>query len=258
MSLAVCRKRSFSDDISPSASPSLTKKHRFSSAGSPPALFSGSSLVDHLRINYPTMSVQVIEKALLDCGFDLDATIRRLDELRLSYPEGNSGSAVEDDDTSLISGGMSTDEQSVPVEAASTHNLPTNGSEWVELLVKEMAGATTMDDARACAARVLEALEKSIYARAGTEAVENSMKLKEKNDVLLQENTCLKRAVVLLSERQKDYDIRRQELEQLKQLVDNYKGQMSALEVKNYALTMYLQQAQQNNSMHGHFNPDVF
>ena len=44
-----------------------------------------------------------------------------------------------------------------------------NGAEWVELFVKEMMSASNMDDARGRASRVLEALEKSISARASAD-----------------------------------------------------------------------------------------
>lgn len=54
--------------------------------------------------------------------------------------------------------------------------LPTDGSEWVELFVREMTNATDMDDARARASRVLEVLEKSIVTR-GTEAMQNFHKV---------------------------------------------------------------------------------
>lgn len=57
-------------------------------------------------------------------------------------------------------------------------DLPKDGSEWVELLVREMMNASNMDDARARASRVLDLLEKSIVARAGTELMQSSHKVK--------------------------------------------------------------------------------
>lgn len=57
-------------------------------------------------------------------------------------------------------------------------DLPKDGSEWVELLVREMMSASNMDDARARASRVLDLLEKSIVARAGTELMLSSHKVK--------------------------------------------------------------------------------
>ncbi|RWV95902.1 hypothetical protein GW17_00041428 [Ensete ventricosum] len=55
--------------------------------------------------------------------------------------------------------------------------LPTDGSEWVELFVREMMSAADIDDARTRASRALEFLEKSIIARAGAEVMENLHKV---------------------------------------------------------------------------------
>lgn len=51
------------------------------------------------------------------------------------------------------------------------------GAEWVELLVREMRSATSMDDARSRATRVLESLEKSISLRATAEAAQSFHKV---------------------------------------------------------------------------------
>lgn len=55
--------------------------------------------------------------------------------------------------------------------------LPENGAEWVDLFVAEMTSATSMDDAKARASRLLEILEKSIMARAADGAAENLQKV---------------------------------------------------------------------------------
>ena len=52
-----------------------------------------------------------------------------------------------------------------------------DGAEWVNLFVSEMMNATSPDDARARASRVLEILEKSISARAGAEAAQTFQKV---------------------------------------------------------------------------------
>ncbi|KAI8018324.1 hypothetical protein LOK49_LG04G02528 [Camellia lanceoleosa] len=58
-------------------------------------------------------------------------------------------------------------------------------------------------------------------------------------------------AVAIQHERQKEYDYKNQEVRHLEQLVSQYQEQLRTLEVNNYALTMHLQQAQQNNSLPG-------
>lgn len=60
---------------------------------------------------------------------------------------------------------------------------------------------------------------------------ENIM-LKEQIELLLRENSILKRAVAIQHERQKEYDDRNQEVQQLKQLITQYQEQLRTLEVK--------------------------
>lgn len=68
-------------------------------------------------------------------------------------------------------------------EAAASENLTApssvslDGREWVDLFVREMMSATSVDDARTRAARALEALESSISARAGVDAAQNFHKV---------------------------------------------------------------------------------
>jgi len=68
-------------------------------------------------------------------------------------------------------------------EPAASENLSApssvslDGREWVDLFVREMMSATSVDDARTRAARALEALESSISARAGADAAQNFHKV---------------------------------------------------------------------------------
>ncbi|XP_076904756.1 uncharacterized protein LOC143560315 [Bidens hawaiensis] len=125
-----------------------------------------------------------------------------------------------------------------------------------------MTSATSIDDARLRAMRVLESLEKSITERAAGNAAETlqkeNMMFKEQIEVLLRENTILKRAVAIQHERQREFDERTAEVQQLKQLLSQCHEQIRTLEVNNYALTMHLKQAQGNNSIPGRFHPDIF
>lgn len=73
---------------------------------------------------------------------------------------------------------MSAEEQAASTANASAqNNLPTDGTQWVELFVTEMMSATSVDDARGRAAKVLEVLEKSIRNQATAEAAENFQKV---------------------------------------------------------------------------------
>ncbi|KAG8388266.1 hypothetical protein BUALT_Bualt02G0107800 [Buddleja alternifolia] len=272
MSAVVCGKRSFFEDIesaaaSPaSASPPVYKKFRCSSTTSPvrftysPPVY--PSLVDQLKALFPDMGIQLLEKALEESGNDLDSAIKSLNELRLGYAKCDTGLAAEEY-VSVEKGVTPTRGDSAPLkEPQIQNNLPADGAEWVDLFVREMMSATSIDDARLRAAHVLESLEKSISARASSEAAENFHKenviLKGQIEALIKDNVILKRAVSIQHERQKEYDERNQEVLQLKQLVSQYQEQLRTLEVNNYALTLHLHEAQQSNSIPGRFHPDIF
>jgi len=284
MSAIVCGKRSsiFEDNhnlgVNLAANPPVSKRIRCSSS-SPvrfshptptPTLpsFASSDLIQHLRAIFPHMDHKLLERALEECGNDIDSAIRSLNELRLGSTDNNLGSAAATSDVTLEandqSQGVVTDNGEVPAgeELSAPQNPPMDGADWVELFVREMMSASNVDDARTRASRVLEVLERSICARASAEATQSfhqeNMMLKEQVEALIQENTILKRAVSIQHERQKEYEERNQELQHLKQLVSQYQDQLRTLEVNNYALTMHLKQSQQSNSIPGRFHPDVF
>ncbi|KAJ4831056.1 hypothetical protein Tsubulata_001797 [Turnera subulata] len=284
MSAIVCGKRSFFEELtvnSPpkrircsSSSPVRFSPPRSTQAPSFPSSFNLSSsppshLLDQLASLFPDMDKQVLERALEECGDDLDSAIRSLTELRLgsaAVASTSAAAAVKPDGeaTNAQLHGIPTAEPEVAAaeDPSVPMHLPVDGAEWVELFVREMMSASNMDDARARASRALEVLEKSICARAGAEAAkafqQENIMLKEQVEALIQENSILKRAVSIQHERQKEFEDRSQELQHLKQLVTQYQDQLRTLEVNNYALTMHLKQAQQSNSIPGRFHPDVF
>ncbi|KAL9260036.1 hypothetical protein AKJ16_DCAP05293 [Drosera capensis] len=255
MSAVVCGKRTsfFEDNIQ---SPPVTKRIRRSSSSSsspgrvsPPRNFASSCLVDQLVAVFPGMDKQLnfgalryssfylmhfsqlLEKALEECGNDLDLAIKNLNDLCLGSMENNFPASAHSDIPQ---------EAAANEEAASSENLlasrtlQMDGAEWVELFVREMMSASNIDDARVRAARALEALEKSIFSRATAEAAQNFQQEttmpKEQLQALIQENAILKRAVSIQHERQKEFDEKGQELQQLKQLVSQYQEQLRTLE----------------------------
>lgn len=272
MSAVVCGKRSTSifeefQYITPSPSkkircsadaaslPSSRNPSQFLS----PSIASGSAgdnshLIDHLRSLFPTMEQQYLERALEASGNDLDSAIMSLNDLCLESSSANrANGGVEENGNAL---------PEVSGEESADNNIPKDGSEWVDFFVREMMNASDINDARTRASRTLEVLEKSIITRVNIEATQNfnqeSIVLREQVETLLRENTILKNAVVIQHERQKDFDAKNQELQQLRQLVSQYQEQLSKLEVNNYALAMHLKQAQQGCSIPGRFHPDVF
>ncbi|KAL6563175.1 hypothetical protein OROHE_005762 [Orobanche hederae] len=271
MSAVVCGKRSFFEDVEPAASspnsvsPQIYKKLRCSS-GSSPIRFTYSppvhpSPVDQLKALFPNMEIQLLAKVLEESGDDLNLAINAL-KLRFEYAKCNSGLAAEEN-PNMEKETTVTGEGPVPLEKPGTqNNVPVDGAEWVDLVVKEMMSATSIDDAKSRAARILEILEKSIRVQASAQTAEGFHKenamLKEQIEAILRDNAILKRAVAIQHERQKEYDEKNQEVLQLKQLVSQYQEQLRTLEVNNYALMLHLRQAQQSNSIPGRFNPDVF
>ncbi|KAM3300915.1 hypothetical protein P3S67_015415 [Capsicum chacoense] len=261
MSAIVCGKRNnfFEDLQSPSSSPSPAPKRIRRSPPRSAAVncFYTPLAIDHLVSIFPDMDKQLLERALDECG-DLDSAIKRLNELRLGSAENmgpltGRSDATQENSTPIVTQG---DGGLIPAEDSSAaKELHMMGStEWVELFVKEMMSASNIDDAKARTSRALEALERSICAR----ATEENVMLKQQIEALLQENAILKRAFAIQRERQKEFEDRGNEVNHLKQMVAQYQEQLRTLEVNNYALTMHLKQAQQGNSIPGRFHPDVF
>lgn len=291
MSAIVCGKRSnFFEDTSPtsssssSSSPPVSKRICFSSPSSNSRLspsrtnsifasayssgfsnpFRSTSVhLDNLAAIFPDMDKQLLERALEECGDDLDSAIRSLTELRLGSTVNSSDAAQEANVQVQPTVAVAANVEDASCENPSTTQTPPmDGADWVELFVKEMLNASNIDDARNRASRALEFLEKSIRARATAETAqglqqENNV-LKEQLQALIQENNILKRAVSIQHERQKEFEDKNQELHNLKQMVSQYQEQLRTLEVNNYALTLHLKQAQQSNSLPGRFHPDVF
>ncbi|XP_065868487.1 uncharacterized protein [Euphorbia lathyris] len=245
-------KRSFFHEDLPSAP--VSKRLRCSSSSPSRARFSAPSSLHHLQTLFPLVDPQLLERALEECGNNLDAAIKSLNEHCSESAEHDSGS--NQNQGTLPSDEIATAKESAP------DNLPVNGAEWVDFFLREMMSATSPDDARARTSRVLEILEKSISSQAAKGAVQSfqkeTMMLKENIEVLVRENTILKRAVAIQHERQKEFDDKNKELQQLKQLVSQYHEQLKSLEMKNYALMMHLRQVEQGSSMPGRFHPDVF
>uniref|UniRef100_A0A0D9XBA4 CUE domain-containing protein n=1 Tax=Leersia perrieri TaxID=77586 RepID=A0A0D9XBA4_9ORYZ len=274
MSAAVCGKRasSFFEELPHSPSSPPSKRARFRGGSSPHRPLADPALVANIRAQLPSVGLEFIEKALEDCENDLDSALKCLLDLHVGSTEYNVDPFFQSPS------GMSTELQ-VPDEgisvgnetaaqignAPSADNFPSSSTQWVEILVNEMTSASNVDDAKSRASRVLEVFEKSMISRVGAEAMESFQKVtkqssvyKEQFEAVAKENTILKKAVAIQHERQKENDEKNQELQQLKQLVVQYQEQVRSLEVNNYALSMHLRQAQQGNSIPGHFHRDIF
>ncbi|KAJ9548615.1 hypothetical protein OSB04_021158 [Centaurea solstitialis] len=259
MSAVVCGKRSsyfFEDLNAPSSSsssssaaisPPISKRIRCSSSS--PVRYSSTRFIaiDRLTLLFPHMDKQLLERALNECGDDIETAIKSLTELRLGTVENftsvvNSVAGNESNQQfQPQANGFANGEHSQP------QSEPVDGAEWVNLFVREMLSASNMDDARTRASRALELLEKSITERVTAEASglqQENVMMKEQLQVLIQENALLKRAVTIQHERRKEFEDRGQELHNLKQMVSQYQEQLRTLEVslpnsKNILSTLF-------------------
>lgn len=101
-------------------------------------------------------------KALEEHGSDFNAAMKSLYSLV---------SAEEKKPEDLATGGANDATDAVAAGAYTPTDIPpASGDDWVELLVREVTQSTGTDDAKVRAARVLEALEKMLSARAREEA----------------------------------------------------------------------------------------
>nr|AGV54570.1 hypothetical protein [Phaseolus vulgaris] len=261
MSAAVCgTKRSFFEDLPPS--PPLSKRLRCSSS---PIRFPPLSLIDQLRPLFPHMDDLVLERVLQECGNDIDAAIKRLNELCLGNADGNRNAEGSDVIVNLDAGKLEDNgNASVPEDqpTLNNHHLPVDGAEWMTFLVREMMVATSVDDARARAARMLEVLEKSIRERArggATDALQKeNLMVKEQIEALIKGKNFFKKAFRIPPERFADFGVKNPGLQPLKQLGFQYPGQIRTLGGKKFALAMPLKQGQQGNPFTGNFPPDFF
>ncbi|KAC6256912.1 hypothetical protein FH972_027244 [Carpinus fangiana] len=138
-------------------------------------------------------------------------------------------------------------------------SAPTNGVEWTHSLIKKLMAAKSVEDAMVCTTGVLGDFERSIGARIEAHLNQEIMSLKEQAERLTEENTMLKRAVVIQHERQKEYENKDGELQHVKDVVvPQLREKLRTMEVNNYALSMHLKQALQKSPFPGNFHSYAF
>ncbi|XP_038993350.1 uncharacterized protein LOC120117078 isoform X1 [Hibiscus syriacus] len=175
MSAAVCgSKRSFFEDIPSPPSASVSKKLRRCSPPSPSSVhFSPPpSTLEQLQTLFPNIDPQLLERVLSECSNDIDTAIKRLQELCIGAAGVESG-PFEDLGTTAELGILTNGGEAAAVSVQNppaTENLPVDGAEWVDLFVREMMSATSVDDAKVRASKLLEVPEKAISNRTAEEA----------------------------------------------------------------------------------------
>lgn len=139
-------------------------------------VFSGNSItssaLNHLLMLFSDMDKQLVERALEESSDDLDSSIKRLNELRLGSgdnlrPEAGSFGATHESSSQVFTQGAATTngETTSAEDISSTKVVHFQGTEWVDLFVREMMSVSNIDDAKVCASRALEAFEKATCAR---------------------------------------------------------------------------------------------
>ena len=245
MSAVYCgSKRSYFDDT-PSPPPSSKRFRCYSPSNSPSWSSSPPSSLDQLRAAFPHLELTVLVEALEEHGSDLNAAMKSLYALVSAEEEKRA------------------QELAANKEADAAGTFTASGDDWVALLVREVTQSAGPDDAKFRAERVLEALEKTLSARAHEEAgkkfQEESVAVQQQVEALMKDNTVLKRAVAIQHERQKALEDANQQLEFFKQLIPQHQEKVRNLEVNNYALKLQLEQMEHGNyMMPQRFNPDVF
>lgn len=194
------------------------------------------TLLKALKALFPRMSDETIAHVLEKCGDDVDAAIRRLNDLQLSTPscskeaEGKSQSRSD----------------------ALQHSIATVKPEWVDTLVEQMSMAKNVDDAKERATQVLQSA-----------LVNSQQELMEHADAVQKENVILKRAVGIQNTKIHELIEERKNIEHVVSEVNQLKEKCHALEVHNYSLQLHLKQATSNQqdgcrTPGGPSNPDVF
>ncbi|KAK9678226.1 hypothetical protein RND81_11G197500 [Saponaria officinalis] len=125
---------------------------------------------------------------------------------------------------------------------------------WVDLFVKEMSNATSLDNAKTRVAMVLAARDKE-------KSESTNQPLTEQNVKLSQENAVLKRLVVAQHERIKGLEETKKEMEKLSGMLTQCREELRLSEMNNYALKVHISQAQFGCSSminHTNFPPDVY
>ena len=219
---------------------------------------------------------------LAECGNDIDAAIRRLNQLRLGSAEAQAAAAAQQQQQQAAGAqqrqaeGAATpppqeqapgtqeqqQQQQQQQAAAAAHGGeqqqaaagapgPQTAEQWVDALVGEMAAAASIPDARGRAGKVLHSFEQFVLSRGGGKALEQAQR----------ENAILKRAVQIQNARMQEGAGREAEVAGLKAAVAQYQERLRHLEMSNYSLALHLQKAAGGAQGHvatGHRPPDVY
>ena len=193
------------------------------------------TLYKALKALFPGMSDETIAHVLEACGDDVDAAIRRLNELQLETmiqtKDGleEKGERGKEDECSI-----STTRRSVKAG-------------WVDAIVSEMSAARDVEDARRRAAgvleRVLEDHEKDLEKEPEKGNRGCGLQHSQVIETLQKENALLKRAVGIQNGKIHELGEKCKGADELLAKFEEMKERCQALELHNYSLQVHLKQA---------------
>lgn len=274
MSAGVCGKRVGFEEIFGSSSTSA-KRSRCSTFGSPVRSSDfGSGSDDSVSVllqMFPNLDREMLETVLRTHNNKIEDAIESLHALSLgdtiarNESQGLDSAMMGNNDTGPAQSeheyGQTTEQKVEDVQDLKSmfeFGNAMDGSKWVDLFVHEMMNATDLSDARARAARILEAFEKNVVSHSMELKELEHASLKEHLQNFLRDNQILKRAVAIQHDRNLEQEERAREVQQLKDVIRQYQEQVRALELNNYTLKLHLQRAQGSSSIPGQFHPDIF
>eukprot|EP00743_Colponemidia_sp_Colp-15_P002668 GILK01002891.1.p1 GENE.GILK01002891.1~~GILK01002891.1.p1 ORF type:complete len:254 (-),score=62.97 GILK01002891.1:534-1295(-) len=217
---------------------------------------SPEDLLENLRQLFPAVEPRLLEIALQQCQFNLEATIQQLQQQQQQ-------AAVD----------AAEKEAQRQRELQDVHPLlgPSRAVEWAEITVRELSGAMDLEDAKTRAVRVTAEMERQQRAavdeyaqRAQAETavlVSQTQALSEQLQNVSKENSILKKAVLIQTQRNQTVKEKEQEIEHLRGVVQQYEEQMRKMEMNQYALALQLRSHTQSHSQaHDSFgrNNDVY
>jgi hypothetical protein len=237
--------------------------------------------------NNHQLCTQAVTTVLAECGNDIDAAIRRLNQLRI---ETDAAAAAAQPNNQQQQQPTNSNQQQPPASASNQQQQqqeaaaqqqqqqarqaqpaagaadaagpsapaaagPQTADQWVETLVGEMAQATDIPDARGRAAKLLHSFEHFVSSRVAAAPPQLAARLEESQ----RENAILKRAVQIQNARMQESAARDHELASLKTAVVQYQERLRHLELSNYSLALHLQKATGDAAVaRGHNPPDVY
>lgn len=132
----------------------------------------------------PHAALQVISDVLSEYGDNIDAAIKHLTDLRLATPSTSAAATPEQQAAAAAAAGQHAAEQQRQQEQATQQQQeqaqqpqqgaadagaagqPRSAEEWIDVVVREMAAATNLADARTRASKVLQAFEQAAVQHA--------------------------------------------------------------------------------------------